>query len=68
MAPFALILVGIGIYYLNHFEGYHIGIRGAPWLDAPTFFIVAGAMAGFIRIRMYRRQKERDERRARGEF
>lgn len=63
MAPITLILIGIILYILNTRADVHFGLRGLPWLDAPSLFVLAGGILFVAQKELLRyRRRKKEER------
>lgn len=60
MAPFTLIVMGIILYIVNQRSEMQLGIRGLPWLDAPTLFVVLGGILFVVQTELKRRARAKE--------
>lgn len=56
MAPYTLIVIGIALHFLNQQPGVHFGLRGVPWLDVPSAFVILGGLAIVAQYELRRRK------------
>lgn len=63
MAPFTLMLIGIILYILNQRADVHFGLRGLPWLDAPSLFVLTGGILFVGQKELARHRKRKKEER-----
>lgn len=58
MAPLTLIVLGIVLYVLNLRPDTHFGLRGLPWVDVPSLFVILGGLLFVIKDVVKRRAEK----------
>lgn len=68
MAPLTLIVLGIILYLVNLRPDTHFGLRGLPWVDVPSLFVLLGGLLYVVKDVMKRRfEQQAQEKQARRE-